>query len=106
MQDDSNLKDGDEPEFQYYVQQSGIKSNWQHPSEAELVKSVNTLHTFTRRLIAEKSQMQNALLDTKSKLRFSRGWIWILTLAVGGSWALTIAMVKLWLMPILERVPR
>ena len=96
----------DETEFQYYVQQNGIKSNWQHPSEAELVRSVNSLHTFTRQLVIEKGQIQSTLLDTKSRLRFARGWIWILTLAVAGSWALTAGMVKLWLLPILEKGPR
>jgi hypothetical protein len=95
-----------EDEFQYYVQEDGIKSNWQHPSEAELVRSVNKLHTFTRQLVVEKGLMQTALLDARSKLRFSRGWIWILTLAIGGSWALIFGMVKLWLLPILEKVPR
>jgi hypothetical protein len=96
----------DDTEFQYYVQQNGIKSNWQHPSEAELIRSVNKLHTFTRQLVVEKGQIQNALLDAQSKLRFSRGWIWVLTLAMASSWGLIGGMVKLWLLPILEKVPR
>ncbi len=107
LKGDPDRLDGNQsPDFQYYVQEDGVKSNWQRPSEAELVKSVNRLHTFTRQLVIEKGQMREEMLDSQSRLRFARGWIWVLTLAVGGSWALTAGMVKLWLLPILEKVPR
>jgi len=73
---------------------------------ADVVKLFDEQYVLNQRLRVERDRVQAAMLDCKSKLRFARGWIWVLTLAMGGSWALIFGMIRLWLLPILEKVPR
>jgi hypothetical protein len=72
----------------------------------DVVKLFDEQFALNIRLRKERDEMNRKLLNAQSRLRFARGWIWVLTLAMAGSWALIFGMVKLWLEPILEKVPR
>jgi hypothetical protein len=72
----------------------------------DVVRVGDQLYDMSGRLLRERDTTNGELLDAQSRLRFARGWIWVLTLAIGGSWALIALMLKLWLLPILEKVPR
>lgn len=84
----------DPTEFQYYVQKNGIRSNWEHPSEADLVRSLNTLHQFTRQLVTEKERIQESLAGSQRKLGTADLKIWILMLALGAQTAVIGWLVK------------
>ena len=96
------------PEFQFYVQQHGLtgKREFERNSIPGLGKSLNKAHDNLQKQVRINTLFDEKLLDAQSRLRFARGWIWVLTLTIAGSWALIFGMVKLWLEPILERVPR
>ena len=72
----------------------------------DVVKLFDEQYALSNRQRTERDAVNKKLLDSESRLRFARGWIWVLTLTIIGSWGLIFGMVKLWLEPILERVPR
>ena len=80
-------------EFQYYVQQHGIRKNWAQPTHPEMVESLNKLHRFTRQLVTEKDRMQETL-----------GWnrIWIRIL--GGCVIAEFAIIGWFAIVFLERI--
>lgn len=86
------------------------KAIYKTRSPAELLDDVSKLadqqYDLSGRLRRERDAADKKLLDAESKLRFFKGWIWVLGLAIAGSWAVTVSVLKLWLLPILEKVPR
>lgn len=63
-------------EFQYYVARHGIHSDYDHRTHEELVGDVKKLHLFTRQLVVEKNQLQDAtkaLLKEKDQMQFTLG---------------------------------
>lgn len=89
MQDPNLLAPTD---FEYYVQRPGVKRDWSRPSEAELVKSVNTAHMFVRQLVTEKDLLRRKMTNT---IRWQRIWIKILGAGITGAWALSLLELKI-----------
>jgi hypothetical protein len=73
---------------------------------ADVVYLFDEQHKLKTNLQKDKTQIDKSLLDAQSKLRWARGLISLLLVAMAGSWAVTVLVVKLWLIPILQRVPR
>lgn len=81
-------------EFQYYVAREGIRKDWNHPSEAELVESLNNLHRFTRNLVTEKERIQESLHAAERGLEWAKYKIWTLGLFLAGEGAVIGWLVK------------
>jgi hypothetical protein len=72
----------------------------------DVIRLADQQYDMSGRLFRERDKADEQLLDARSKLRFCKGWIWVLSLAIGGSWAVTALLLKLWLIPILEKVSK
>jgi hypothetical protein len=72
----------------------------------DVAKLADQQYNLSGRLRRERDDADKKLLDAESKLRFAKGWIWVLGLAIVGSWGVTVSVLKLWLLPLLEKVPR
>jgi hypothetical protein len=74
-------------DFQYYVARHGVSSNYHERTHEQLIGDVNVLHDFTRKLVKEKNQMQQALSKAERKVDMANLKIWILCifLAAEGS---------------------
>jgi hypothetical protein len=79
-------------------------------TQGELLHDVARLadqqYDMSGRLLQERDEQNRILLDAQSSLRWAKGLIKLLSAAIVGSWAVTALLIKLWLLPILEKVPR
>lgn len=81
-------------EFAYYVAQNGISTDWSKRSHAQLVKDVNVLHDFVRKLVKEKDEINAKLADALDRLKWEGIWVKILTAAVVAQWFAIGVLVK------------
>src|SRR6266567_2243670 len=74
-------------EFEYYIAQHGRVTDYSKRSNAQLIKDVNKLHEFLRKLLREKDIINEKLAHAIEKLHWEVIWRRILTAAVLGQWA-------------------
>ena len=74
-------------EFEDYIAQHGIVTDYSKRSNAQLIKDVNKLHEFLRKLLREKDVINERLSAALEKLHWEVIWRRILTAAVLGQWA-------------------
>jgi hypothetical protein len=81
-------------EFQYYVTRHGVRSDYSKRTPEQLVRDVNVLHDFTRKLVREKDSISKQLRRAQRRLDVA-GWkLWALGIVVTGEGAVIGWLVK------------
>jgi hypothetical protein len=89
-----------------YNRRANYKKRTPEELAEDAIKLADQVYDLSGRLRRERDERDKTLLDAQSKLRFCRGWNWVLGSAIVLSWAVTWALVQIWLVPVLEKVAR
>lgn len=82
------------PDLASLYQQTADRKNWDDPSRAEIVKSLNKAHAVNKALITNLDEALASLVSANEEIKALKRWLKWLLWCLGASWAVIGYIVK------------